>query len=218
MSKDRITSTYKPGQGDLGWSQVLHNSPPLLKNSPAAIIQGAIELLRHKIELFLSLHTTLQYDLDYLLNYLDRNIFTLASFCYLKADTDKHLLPCEALDWLSNRVAELEKELGSCPDFLYHKHPKLVCLDGVRIQVRELERIYISWRYSTEIITHLLVNPQLTYKVNYHSAILNRLSSYLFWTIRKEGTLLRSKGLDIEERYWLSQVEDFNPPKESLLT
>lgn len=209
---NRITANYNPGLGDTGYSSVLHKNIPLLKSSPACAIQGKIETVRNSIEDTLCLNIDLSPDLNYLLNYLNRNLFSLASFVYLKADTTTHLFPFSLLEWLDNKTHLLQQELGSCPDFLYHCHPTPITLDKLRINVRELERYYVKWRYSNEVVGHLLLKPDLTDIVNYHGGILNRLSSYLFWATRLECQLLRDKGIQIEERYWSSQVEEWLPP------
>ncbi|MBD2196599.1 MULTISPECIES: hypothetical protein [Calothrix] len=212
MSNKRITANYVAGSGDIGFAQVLHDAPLLLKSSPACTIQGKIETVRNSIESALYLNPDLSPDLNYLLYYLNRNIFSLASFCYLKANTDKHLLPFSLIEWMDKNIKLLQEELGHCPDFLYHNHPTLISLDKLRIDIRELERYFIRWRYSNEVVGFLLLKPDLTNNVNYHSAILNRLSSYMFWAIRKEGRMLKGRGELIEERYWQAVVEEWNPP------
>lgn len=214
MVKPRLTSKHIPGKGDLGYSYVLANNPPLLKSSPACKIQGEIEGLRNSIEDLLCTSHLLQGDLVYLLSWLNRNVFSLASFCYLKADTETHILPESLLDFLNSKTKELKKLLGDCPDFMSQSHLTLIKLDGVRIKVRSLEQRYTSWRYSSEVTETLMSNTDLIPTVNFHAAILNRLSAYLFEATRYESSLLRENGEVIEARYWQATVEEFNIPTE----
>lgn len=207
----RITGKYKPGTGDLGHSTVLQGHR-LRKDHPACGIQGEIESLRHAIEKLLAQKGLLQEDLIYLLKWLDRNIFSLASFCYLKGDTTSHLLPEELLEFLNERTTLLKKELGDCPDFQSQSNFKLVLMDGVRIEARKLERCYVQWWYSSEMVEFLMGREDLIYNVRKHAAVLNRLSAYLFEATRLEAKLMRDLGIDVEQRHWQAGVEEFTPP------
>lgn len=163
---ERITKEYVHGTGDLGFSSVLLNQPPLRKDSPPCGIQGAIEKARHKIELTLCLPvlhpdkycSIKQQSLLDLLNWLDKHIFSLASFCYCGGNSTKHLFPISLLTQLREETARVKNSLENCKDFLYQSHPLLVYLDGVRIEIRELERAYISWWYSKEVIQSIAVS------------------------------------------------------------
>lgn len=166
---DRITTTYKTGKGDLGFSDVLANQPPLRKDSPACKVQGAIELTRHAIEKVLCLdylppnlrelinkgHSSNfsinQSQLNHSLNWLNRNIFALGAFCYCGGDSTKYVLPYEFLTFLDTETGKLKDSLENAPDFLYQSHPLLVHLDGVRAWVRFLESAYVRWWYSKEV-------------------------------------------------------------------
>ncbi len=210
--KSRITAKYEPGNGDLGHSTVLHNHT-LRKDHPACAIQGQLESLRHEIEEVLCSSELQQADLKYLLEWLDRNIFSLASFCYLKGDTTTHALPTELLEFLDTRTKELKAAVGDCPDFLAQSHPILVKLDGVRIEARQLERYYVKWWYSNEMVQFLMGREDLIYGVRRHAALLNRLSAYLFEATRMEAKQLMELGYSLEQRVWSAEVEDFDPPQ-----
>ena len=209
MKAKRITATYVPGSGDLGHSFVLKGLPPLMKSSPACKIQGSIEALRHTIEKSLYSSIFLQEDLVYLLNWLDRNIFSLASFCYLKGETQDHVLPSELLSFLDDKTIELKEKLGDCTDFLSQSHINLINLDGIRIECRHLETEYVNWWYSPEIISHLMGNDSLILSVRKHAAILNRLSAYLFEATRMEALLMKEQGIVVEQRCWQAGIEEF---------
>lgn len=208
----RLKKTYKSGSnGDTGMSYVLHNRPPILKSSPACKVQGAIEQLRHKIEELLYSCSLLQEDLMYILNWLDRNIFSLASFCYMKGESSDHVLPVELIEFLDKKTAELKSELGDCQDFLNQSHINLIKLDGVRIEVRQLESAYVAWWHTQEMISFLMDRDDLIKGVKHHAAILNRLSAYLFEATRMEAKLMSSKGITVEQRHWQAGIEEFNP-------
>lgn len=210
---NRITAKYQPGNGDLGHSTVLHGHK-LRKDHPACRIQGQLESLRHEIEVVLSETELQQRDLTYLLEWLDRNIFSLASFCYLKGDTVKHVLPMDLLHFLDEKTQQLKSQVGDCPDFLAQSHRTLVKLDGIRIEARRLESYYVQWWYSSEMVEHLMGREDLIYGVRKHAAILNRLSAYLFEAMRMEGKLLAEVGYHLEQRVWSAEVEGFDPPEE----
>lgn len=210
MKTKRITAAYVPGSGDLGHSYVLKGLPPLMKSSPACKIQGSIESLRHTIEKSLYSSDFLQEDLVYLLNWLDRNIFSLASFCYLKGETQDHIFPSELLSFLDSKTIELKEQLGDCTDFLSQSHINLINLDGIRIECRHLETEYVNWWYSPEIISYLMGNDSLILSVRKHAAILNRLSAYLFEATRMEALLMKQQGIVVEQRHWQAGIEDFN--------
>lgn len=211
MTKSRLTKEYIPGAGDLGHSFVLKGTPPLKKSSPACKIQGSIESLRHRIEVSLYYCDFLQDDLNYLLNWLDRNVFSLASFCYLKGDTKDHILPSELLNFLDERIQSLKQELGDCTDFLSQSHRHLIYLDGIRIETRHLETEYVNWWYSEEMTSYLMSKNDLIFGIRKHAAILNRLSAYLFEATRMEAKLMTAKGITVEQRYWHASIEEFNP-------
>jgi cob(I)alamin adenosyltransferase len=208
---NRLTAKYVPGAGDLGHSFVLKGLPPLMKSSPACKIQGSIESLRHTIEKALYSSNFLQEDLVYVLNWLDRNIFSLASFCYLKGETTDHILPSELLSFLDDKTVELKANLGDCKDFLNQSHINLINLDGIRIEARHLETEYVNWWYSQEIISHLMGRDELIFGIRKHAAILNRLSAYLFEATRMEAKLMSAQGINVEQRHWKAGIEDFNP-------
>jgi cob(I)alamin adenosyltransferase len=209
MKSNRIKYTYVPGKGDLGYSNVLHQTQPLLKSAPACRVQGEIELLRNDIEILLGSFELHQPDLVYLLGWLDRNLFSLASFCYMKADTTSHLFPNELLEFLDKKTKELKETLGDCPDFLTQSYMNLVHLDRVRISIRRMESAYVRWWYSNEITAFLMSRGDLVIEVTRHAAILNRLSSYIFHAMRMEGKLMVDRGIPLEEKHWQATIENF---------
>jgi len=209
----RLKKTYKSGSnGDTGMSYVLHNRPPILKSSPACKVQGEIEKVRHNIEELLYSCTLIQEDLTYVLTWLDRNLFSLASFCYMKGESSNHVLPTELLDFLDKKTAELKVEVGDCQDFLNQSHINLIKLDGIRIEVRQLESAYVAWWHTQEMISFLMDRDDLITGVKHHAAILNRLSAYLFEATRMEAKLMNTKDIYVEQRPWQANLESFNPP------
>ncbi|MBD2201701.1 hypothetical protein H6G33_10110 [Calothrix sp. FACHB-1219] len=211
---DRLTDNYVPGNGDLGHSKILYGLPPILKSDPACEIQGSIERVRNSIEKLLSTSELLQPELNYLLGYLNRNIFSLASFCYMKGDSSRHLMSTDIIYFMDKEIEKLKKELGSVPDFIYQTHVTLAYLDAIRIEVRALERDYVAWWYSSKISRFLMEREDLIKGVRIYAAILNRLSAYLFEATRKEAAIMRDKGIPLVEKYWQASMEEWNPPVE----
>lgn len=205
----RMTQTYKPGSGDLGYSTILHNHAKLRKDHPACNIQGASEALRHSVEKLLAQERLLQDDLNYFLNWLDRNIFSLAAFCYMKGDSQDHVFPDEVLDFLKVRTISLKEDLGDCLDFQSQSHLRLILIDGIRVEARALERAYIAWWHSSEVMSFLMTRDDLITNIRKNSAILNSMSSYLYEACRMEALLMKERGDDIQPRYWQAKVEPF---------
>ncbi len=206
---NRIKATYTPGRGDLGYSEIIHGVV-LRKDHAACHVQGAFEEVRVLTDLVLGMSPTVQDENLYrVLSYLGRNIFSLASFCYMKGDTDKHILPENFLVFLDQEISRLGEELGDCPDFIGHSYPLLSYIDFLRVAIRGAERYYTDWRFSSEVSSHLAFNPHLVPNVNFHAAILNRLPSYLFMAKRKEALLLREQGIPVVPRVWQASVEPF---------
>jgi cob(I)alamin adenosyltransferase len=206
---NRITTEYKPGKGDLGYSEIMHGLV-LRKDHPACEVQGAFEEVRSAIESVLVLDPTVQdCNLKDVLIYIDRNIFSLGSFCYKKGDSSRHVLPESLLNFLNQETERLKQTLGNCPDFVGYSHPLLVALDRCRVEVRKAERRYNAWRFCDEMTTHVVYNNHLEGNICLHAAILNRLSAYLFEATRQEAMFLVATGLNAEPRVWQSEVEPF---------
>lgn len=206
----RITSKYIPGNGDLGYSDILFGHDKMRKDHPACEIQGEIENLRNSIEMVLTGDKILQNDLEYLLTWLNRNINSLATFCYLKGDTSRYILPDELISFLNEKTLQLKTKLTDCEDFLRQSHRKLILLDKVRIDARTVERRYTTWRYSNEVVTFQMdKGTELIFAINKHASILNRLSAYIFEATRWEAVLMREIGINVEQRTWMASVEPF---------
>ncbi len=205
----RLSAKYIPGKGDTGNTEPIKGHR-LRKDDPACLVQGEIELLRHQIEKLLCAGPLLQPEVQHLLEYLDRNIFSLGSFCWLKGDTTKHHLPEEILDFLHRHTIQIKTKLGNCPDFLSQSHPTLIALDGIRIQTRRLETSYVTWMYSHPIQSSWVLDADLQRAIFFHSAVLNRLSSLLFEALRMEAKLLNDSGLTLAQRVWKAEIEDWS--------
>jgi cob(I)alamin adenosyltransferase len=208
----RLKKEFKSGNGDLGLSTVIEGHR-LRKDSPACKIQGSIEKLRITIEKALATPLYVKEEnvkeLWYLLNWFDRNLFSLATFCYLKGNTDDHVYPDSLLVFLNNKTPQLRTLLGNCEDFQRQGHPVLIQLDSVRVSVRQLESDYVGWWYSSEIQIAIMSNPELLADIQKHAAILNRLSAYLFELVRYIGNLLKKDGVELTAITWQSKVEPF---------
>lgn len=210
-SNPRLTSNHRSGKGDDGYSQLM-NGIRIPKNHEACNFYGAVEELQQAISecLFYNSDNIYSSDTVYVLKWLFRNLFSLSSFVFLKADTSRHQFPDSFLSYIESQCSLLSSQIGSAPDFLSYTHISLLHFNKIRIAVRKLESCYVAWRRSDEMVRHQLSHPELINVIAYHSAILNRLSSYLFWITRKQSQFLSSQGLSLEEQYWQSEIESFN--------
>jgi cob(I)alamin adenosyltransferase len=206
-----MTAVYKPGSGDFGYSNLLEGIY-LRKDSPACRVQGSIEEVRNDIQRLLSVHDIYNPNLNYVLNWLNQNLFSLASFCYKRGDGNKYQFPSQLLEYLDLKILNLKQINEDCIDFTMQSNIKFINMDKVRISIRKLESNYIEWWYSEAITNFLMQNPHLIKQVEKHSSILNRLSAYLFECLRYEASIHAEKGENVSITYWKNYTEKFLPP------
>jgi cob(I)alamin adenosyltransferase len=188
-TSDRITTSYTEGKNDC-----IKTSFQDEKSSQSFDIHETVEKLRLAISKFINKHIEKleKEDLEVLKWFRD-NTYSISSFFYLKGMTTKHIFPKSFLVYLVKKIKEF-KNVGNAPDFIIWTDDFSLSLDEIRITVRELER---DARYyvSNNIMT-------LTNDTKLMLAIINRMSSYIFWLTRKYCTDF--------ERYWPGQVTDFS--------
>lgn len=213
----RITTGYCEGRsGDRGKSQLLHGVY-VDKDHAACKLYGSIEDLQQALSIALTMEH-LDGETASLIGWLQRNMFSMSSFAFLKGDSTRHQLPESLLSHLENRVALLKECVGNAPDFLIYEHPSLIALNEIRIRVREVESQLVAWKNSWEMRLFLggplgLLGIRWNYKTHIEDAIysqmkiMNRMSTYFFWVSRYQGWRL---GIRPAERYWNGQVEEFN--------
>lgn len=214
--KNRITTGYCPGSGDVGYSQLL-DGELIRKDDPSCLIYSYLEQLANSISELLSYTKILDKELYTVLDYLSNNHFSISAFCFKKGDTVDHVIPQEFLDFITTSVDYFKSSIGASKDFLIQKHWKLVLLDKIRIWVRSVETAYITWmnheRVTTNLLNILRVNPekaaQILANMDLVSSTLNRLSTYLWWATRHEFNLMKEVGEIWEtetENYWQGKV------------
>lgn len=161
------------------------------------------------------------------LDWIKENSFAFGSYFFMKGNTDKYTLPRSALQDLESEIAymkrEIEKLIGVATDFLFYETEYNICIDELRVYVRDLEREFVGWMYDLRVVSdfyaHLKKNPESGLvrfnNMMHYSEFLNRLSTYFFWLNRYHNLLFQLQN-DIEvinkeelpvcggERQWLA--------------
>jgi len=233
MKLPRIRTGYCEGskKGDIGYSQLLHKVT-IPKDHDACKFYGAVEDLQQSLASAIQDDMILNEGIEYTMKWLHRNIFSLSSFCFMKAESEDHIFPDNFLKYIEGAIEDMKKEVGDAQDFLIYSHKSLLLMNEVRVRTREVESRLVGWKRSKEMQRYLYgILPIDIYiqemewlfgrrylidRINHYIAILNRLSSYFFWATRYQGYLLSQKGVDsLEEQYWYGRVQEFTPAKES---
>lgn len=204
----RLTSNHNTHKGDSGMSLLL-NGERVPKNHPACLLYGSIESAQQSIAECLYYNKLYSQAIEEVLTWLHRNLFSLSSFCFLKGDSTRHQLPDNFLEYLEKASKELGEEIGSAPDFLVVSHQSLLQINRIRIDIRHVESMYTSWHNSPELVRWQLDHPEVIPAIRKHAAILNRLSTFLFWVGRKQGVWLADSGFNLTESYWQAQAQPF---------
>ena len=208
----RITASHIEGMGDLGYSQVL-DGYILPKDHPACKVQGAIERLSNEISSYLAEYDSLYHELDIILLYVRRNIKCLAGLCWKKGDSQWNVIGGDALDVIETETQRLKSLLSDLPNFIDQSTSRACAIDAIRLQVRELETWYTTWKNCPEMrqFRDIQKDSVIEDGIMAWSEFLNRFSSFLFSANRWETMLYYvEKGISPSEIVWTGGIEVFN--------
>ena len=194
-TKSRITVGYKEGKGDKGISKTCsYCTLPKYSSNAALNVYMELDQLRALIGELLnpSLVDRLigngirDKKLICLLQWLINDSYSIGALIALGGNSKRHKFSQETLNQLEEYI-RMNKELtGDCKDFLIHKG-YIAKLDSVRVSIRRLEAFF------NQAQVDMACSPEL----ELCTSIINRLSSAIFWAIRKEYKLRGMK-----ESYW----------------
>lgn len=189
------------GSGDKGTSTLMAGLK-LPKSHKVFQIYSAQERVCNTASLFqVKYGDYLEPEDAYILKWFIRNLNCLGAFCYTLGEDSNYVFPESFLEKIEDRILNIfQPAIGDCEDFLIHEEEPFILLDRVRIEVRDLERVYQIWK---EVVSGL---QDPTGSILLMSRILNRLSMYLFNLIRYES---HKRGLN--ENTWSGKVEPFQP-------
>lgn len=229
MKLARIRTGYCEGskKGDVGFSQLLHKVT-IPKDHDACKLYGSVEDLQQSLATAIQDGMILDEGIEYTMKWLHRNIFSLSSFCFMKAESEDHIFPDNFLKYIEGTIEDMKERVGDAQDFLIYSHKSLLLINEVRIRTREVESRLVGWKRSKEMHSYLygycpfdiyvegmewlFGRRYLVPRINYYISILNRLSSYFFWAGRYQGLLLNERGVnELEEQYWLGRPQEFTP-------
>lgn len=196
--KPRIKNGICFGSGDSGRSN-LKDGSKLPKNSPRCKVYGSIESIKNHLSVYLCTYQ-LKSDFDvYVFNWLVKNLHSLGSYVFVNGRTTDHAFPDNLLELLETRIIHIQETTDDCMDFLILDDSRLLLLDRIRIEIRELEVHYTDWYFNS-----LPENDTKLHTV-YTASVLNRLSAYLF-------NLIRYEHIGIPEKHWQGKITPFEPP------
>jgi cob(I)alamin adenosyltransferase len=231
----RIRATHIPGHGDDGYSQLLNSSKRISKGGCAAHFYGSVESLQQAIAGVLIRHRILkiagklpggkwllrrlnigsglqQEDVVRLLEWIQEALFSLCAYCWCQANSINHHLPREFVLYVDEQTRQWWPTYGASKDFQFWASLGMSDLNQVRVGVRKCERWFAAWSQSEEMVRYLEENPHLELGVKLHAGALNRLSSYLWCAIQREGELLEEQGYEITHQYWRGHMPLFTFP------
>jgi cob(I)alamin adenosyltransferase len=130
---------------------------------------------------------------------LVKNLHSLGSYVFVNGRTVDHAFPDNLLEALETRILQIQEATDDCLDFLILDDQRLLLLDRIRIEIRELEVNYTDWYFNS------LPEHDTKLHTLYTASVLNRLSAYLFNVIRYEH-------LGMPEKHWQGKITLFKPP------
>ena len=228
-----ITTAYTAGSSkykQIGFS-LLYEGERVSKDDPCMAVSALVEHVRSEITNVLNHQQQEQKSsscyLDYkdveFLGWLRRNLFSLSSFVYMKGNTDKHVIPSSALEFIKERKEYFKQHIDPRTDFLFQSEEVLNALDNLRIWVRDLERVYVGYHYDPRSVSaretlfakalssedDVELQKSLNRYRNQFKTVdfLNLLSDYVFYLIRYQA-----KMMGVEELEWQNcggEIEEF---------
>lgn len=196
-----ITTSYKEGSGDKGYTTTgaTHTSPTKRERKGEVnltVVWGRLSKLQIAIK-----ETTpkfLQEDTRTLLTWFWENVRSISSLVYLEGASDTHAFPKQALTYMERVIKEMKVEMGPSPSFIQWEDTDLLEMEYLWAEVRETEVMLQEWANKAPI------EESVQHKVELVLSIINRLSSYLWWSMRYENKL---RGLP--EHVWQEHVTPF---------
>jgi cob(I)alamin adenosyltransferase len=195
ITKPRITTGYKEGKGDKGISKTCSYCT-LPKYSSNAVLNVYMELDQLRALIGELLNPSLldrlignrirDKKLICLLQWLINDSYSMGALIALGGNSKRHEFNQETLLKIEGYIQLNKEATGDCKDFLIHKG-YIAKLDSVRVSIRRLEAFF----------NQAQVDMACSAELELCTSIINRLSSAIFWGIRKEYKLAGKK-----ESYW----------------
>lgn len=189
--KARIVSRYREGKGDYSCTKNINSKTLLDQHLEYLRNDISLCLTHHRLSSLYSFRNSLSKlgiytylpEVYSLLFWLRQNSFNISAFVLCKGETHRHSLDRTSIDHIEHLLDSLKKELGDCQDFVFFNDKRLILLDKVRIDVRSIEL------YLNECLSDIDTEDSRILR-----SLINRISSLLFWLLRKEGNK--------QEIYW----------------
>lgn len=219
MTLTRLTTRYRPGAGDRGYTNYMsvregNNIKAKIevrKDDPICFIYQDCEAIRLYLErLFLEGAKFQTQGLTEELLFLKQNIACYSGFCHYLGYSPKCVFPDDYVERVSTLTDLYKSALEDAPDFVHDcQSLTVLSLYDVNELVRELETHYSSWQHHPNVVRNLYDffadRPEevveLGQNILYMSTILNRLSKFLTEAARHENHLL-----GLPESYWQARV------------
>ena len=194
-----ITPTYREGAGDNGYTTTGTHQRGEKYNYSLIDLWTALGKLQTAIALTSPLF--IDRDTQTYLRWVWENVRSLSSLAYLKGESKNHCFPVEATQYMESIIRVRKSELGPTQSFIQWESKDLLQMEVLWSMVRETEVIYRRWHSTTPIEGVAKSNMQTVL------TFLNRLSSYLWWSMRHENKLRGDR-----ELIWQGQVTPFPFP------
>lgn len=176
-----ITTTYKEGAGDKGYT----TNTPTTRDSKADAIAPKLwgRLSRLQVAIKKATPYFMEEDSRVFLHWVWENVRSLSSLGYLEGASDTHAFPQITITYMEEVIAQMKAEMGPSPSFIQWEHYDLLDMEELWCEVRDTEIMYQEWAAEANI------HEGVRGKIDIVLSILNRLSSYLWWTMRHENKL-----------------------------
>ena len=206
-----ITTSYKEGSGDRGYTttrtagltrtvEAVASTYPTKRERKGEVNLTVVWGRLSKLQIAIKETTPkfLREDTRTLLTWFWENVRSISSLVYLEGASDTHAFPRQALTYMERVIKEMKVEMGPSPSFIQWEDTDLLEMEYLWAEVRETELILQEWANKTPI------EESVQHKVELVLSIINRLSSYLWWSMRYENKL---RGLP--EHVWQEHVTPF---------
>lgn len=211
ITNNRITTGYCEGtrQHVPGFSDIMiHERVP--KSDPACGGSSGAQKMAIKATRALNAMDVEDPKAKHFYEWLKENSFAFGSYFFMKGNTDKYTLPETSLQQLEEEIKTMklfiQNYIPTGSDFLRYEKDYNLCVDELRIYVRDLEREFVGWMYDLRVVSdfyaHLKKDPTSGLvrfnNMMHYAEFLNRLSSYFFWLNRYHNLLyLFQKNIDL---------------------
>lgn len=191
-----ITTTYKEGSGDTGITTTAPGTKGDKSDELVALLWGQLSKLQPTLKKVTPYF--MDDDAKVFLHWVWENIRSMSSLAYVEGATDRHAFPPIAIAYMDMVIGLRKDEMGGSPSFIQWEHEHLLEMELLWAEVRATELLYRAWTAQADI------NEAVEDRVRTVLTLVNRLSSYLWWSMRTEN-----KVRGMRELVWQGYVTEF---------